>query len=379
MAKRKLASGYRERSDGRIESRFTIAGKRYSVYDDTLAGCKAKEAELREQIKNGSYVSNRNVTFHEYYEEWKKGRAGTVKGNTVLGIESRYKNHIKPVLGHRKMIEIEKREIVRLQQLLAEKQKASTVNTTIVQIKAIFNSAVEDGVLTKSPAAGVKLLRDTGKAASETYHRALTVDEQDAFVEEAKQEWLYELLVILLLTGLRIGEAAALLWSDVDYVNQVIHVTKTVSRTAEGSFMIGTPKSKTGIRDIPLTEPMKVILKSQKEKLKLVHGNVINISQGVFENFCGGVVYNASANKAITNTLKRLEKKGIYIEHFSAHALRDTFATRYIEYGGTPQTLKTILGHSSLAMTMDLYSHVLPNTKQEEMRKVSDAFKLITG
>lgn len=59
-----------------------------------------------------------------------------------------------------------------------------------------------------------------------------------------------------------------------------------------------------------------------------------------------------------------------YIEHFSAHALRDTFATRYIEQGGSPQVLKTILGHNSLAMTMDLYSHVLPNTKQKEMESV---------
>ena len=52
------------------------------------------------------------------------------------------------------------------------------------------------------------------------------------------------------------------------------------------------------------------------------------------------------------------------------HALRDTFATRFIEQGGRPQTLKTILGHSSLAMTMDLYSHVLPNTRQMEMDRV---------
>ena len=65
--------------------------------------------------------------------------------------------------------------------------------------------------------------------------------------------------------------------------------------------------------------------------------------------------------------LKRLEKAGKPIDHLSAHALRDTFATRYIESGGELQTLKTILGHSSLAMTADLYSHVLPNTKQQEM------------
>ena len=82
------------------------------------------------------------------------------------------------------------------------------------------------------------------------------------------------------------------------------------------------------------------------------------------------MVYNASVNKAISDTIKRMNADGKEIEHFSAHALRDTFATRYIEQGGSAQVLKTILGHSSLAMTMDLYSHVMPNTKQKEMDSI---------
>ena len=70
------------------------------------------------------------------------------------------------------------------------------------------------------------------------------------------------------------------------------------------------------------------------------------------------MVHNHAVNRAISDALARLEERGKPIEHFTAHALRDTFATRYIEQGGNPQTLKTILGHNSLAMTMDLYSHV---------------------
>jgi integrase len=62
-----------------------------------------------------------------------------------------------------------------------------------------------------------------------------------------------------------------------------------------------------------------------------------------------------------------LDEKGNHIDFFTCHCLRDTFATRFIEQGGNPQTLKTILGHSSLSMTMDLYSHVMPNTEQKEM------------
>ena len=58
------------------------------------------------------------------------------------------------------------------------------------------------------------------------------------------------------------------------------------------------------------------------------------------------------------------------IAPFTSHALRDTFATRYIEQGGHPQTLKTLLGHSSFSVTMDLYSQVLPNTRKEEMERI---------
>ena len=373
MAKRALAAGYRQRRDGKYESRFTINGKRYSVYAGTLKECKAKEAELREKIRDGLYVNNRNITLNQYYEEWKAARSGTVKGNTALNIECRYKNHIGPAMGHRKVADIEKREIVRLQKELAAKQKPSTVNITIVQLKSIFNSAVSDGIIARNPAAGVKPLKADAKAASETYHRALTEEEQRTFMEYVKKEWLYEVIALLLCTGMRVGEVTALTWNDIDYVNNVIHVTKTVSRTAAGKYTIGTPKSRTSIRDIPLNDTIRKVLKSQKEKQEYIHGNVTSLSRPVFENIYGGMVYNASINKAISDTLERIAKDGGDIEHFSAHALRDTFATRYIEQGGSPQVLKTILGHSSLSMTMDLYSHVLPNTKQKEMDSINIA------
>ena len=72
--------------------------------------------------------------------------------------------------------------------------------------------------------------------------------------------------------------------------------------------------------------------------------------------------------------MKKLKENGVVIDRFTCHAFRDTFATRYIEEGGSAQVLKTILGHSSLSMTMDLYSHVLPNMKQKEMDNIKIAF-----
>lgn len=369
----RLPVGYRQRNDGRIECRFTVNGKRYSCYADTVKECRERERELREAVENGLYTRNRNLTLDKYYKEWKNARKGTIKGNTALGNESRYKNHIGPALGRRKIVDIEKREIIQLQQKLAEKFEPSTVNGIIVQLKTILNDAVAEGIISKSPAVGVKMLK-VEKKATETYHRALTEEEQIAFMEYAKKEWLYELLALLLCTGMRIGEASALTWDDIDVFNNVIHVNKTVTRTADGKYTTGSPKSKTSVRDIPMNDTIKSVLKSQKQKQQRFYGNLSKFSQNVFENLYGGIVYNASVNKAISETIKRMDADGIDIEHFSAHALRDTFATRYIEQGGSAQVLKTILGHSSLAMTMDLYSHVMPNTKQKEMDSIKIAF-----
>ena len=375
----KKAMNVRVRDNGTLEYRFTVNGKRYSVYGITTKELKVKELELRESIRNGTYTKNRNVTLDQYYKEWLAGKQSYAKGNTLLGISNRYTKHIKPTLGKRKIADIEKREILALQKELLKTQKASSVNAIIIQLKDMLNSAVADDIITKNPAANIKAAKSETEKATETYHRALTETEQKMFIEEAKEEWLYELIAIMLCTGLRVGEATALRWNDIDYTNNVIHVTKTVTRTAAGSYTEGTPKSKTGIRDIPMNDIIKDILKSQKVKQTALLGNVLQISQRVFIGISGTMVYNAVVNSAITRTINRLEAKGHKIEHFSAHALRDTFATRYIEKGGTPQTLKTILGHSSLAMTMDIYAHVLPNTKQIEMNTIADAFKSISG
>ena len=72
--------------------------------------------------------------------------------------------------------------------------------------------------------------------------------------------------------------------------------------------------------------------------------------------------------------LENMENDGVKFPYFTLHTTRHTFATRCIESGMNPQVLKVILGHATLSMTMDLYSHVLPDTKAEQMAKVANAF-----
>ena len=374
----RLPSGMRKKKNGLFEKRFTINGKRYSAYGHSVKECGDNELELREKIKAGLYRSNKNVTLDTYFDEWEKSRIGIVKASSNKIVRSKYENHIKPFLGKMKIQKIEKRAIVQLQQELSKKLSAVTVNSVLIVLKSVLNGAVADEIIIKNPAMTVKPLRtDDRPKASETIHRALTREEQQAFLQEARFEWLYEFFCFSLCTGMRINEITALKWGDIDYINNVIHITKTLSWKQGGGIEETTPKSKTSRRDIPMNDTIKNILQMQKRKIAMVYGEayVKKLSNNIFLGSYGSkAIASATVGYSIDSVLKRLRQQDIEIEHFTHHAFRDTFATRYIEEGGSMQTLKSILGHSSLAMTADLYSHVLPETKQQEMKQIENAF-----
>lgn len=371
----RLAAGVRKRPDGTFEKRFTVDGKRYSAYGKTAKECEKRERELRQQIEAGLYVENRNLTLNQFYEEWKKSRIGVVKEQTAIVIDIAYRAYFQQGIGKKKIRDIEKREIVQLQQELAKKLKPTTVNLNITRLKTILAAAVEEGIVSKNPAASVKRLRtDECTKASESIHRALTREEQEAFLQEAEGEWLYSFFLFSLCTGMRVSEIGALKWGDIDYISNVIHVNKTLSRR-KGYYEVTSPKSSTSVRDIPMNEPIRAALKMQRENMLALFGrSALRMSESAFQGTQGKAIGSAAAKAAIARILKRLEKEGVHIEPFSHHAFRDTFATRYLEEGGNIQTLKTILGHASLAMTADLYAHVLPTTKQQEMDQIQGAF-----
>lgn len=368
----RLANGVRKRPDGLLEKRFMVEGKRYSVYGINNKEIEQKERELRKIIEAGSYTSNRKVTLDEYFEEWLVGKRNNTKSNTLKTYKAFYYKHISPVLGGKKIQKIERREVLKLQNEVSQKLSISTCNVVLKVLKIVLNEAVNDDIIVKNPASGIRSLKETGVKATESHHRALEEWEQEKFMEQVRTDFYYELIALLLTTGMRQGEAAALTWSDIDYKQNVIHITKTVTYDEDGKIKVGdTPKSDAGKRDIPMNDTIKEVLKAQKKKNAMLQSsNVMQFNNRIFSTVYGGIVNSLVINRTITNALKRLEEQGIHIEHFTAHALRDTFATRYIEQGGNMQTLKTIMGHGSLAMTMDLYSHVLPNTKQSEMNSI---------
>ncbi|MFG6369963.1 MAG: site-specific integrase [Lachnospiraceae bacterium] len=363
----RLGAGTRKRANGTLEKRFTVKGKRYSVYGKNAKEISQKEQEIRKKIEAGIYTDNRNMTLDKYFDEWLDRKRGSIKGNTLRWYTTCYKGHISPRIGDMKLQKIERRQVLAFQKELSKSNLSiRTCNNIMKILKIVLNDAIIDEVIPKNPAGGVKALKEINAKATETYHRALTEQEQKDFMQEMASDYYYEFVAFLLCTGMRFGEAAALTWEDIDYKQNVIHVTKTVTLNENNTRTTGSPKSEAGKRDIPLNDTIKSVLARQKKKQSLI----VQMEHRVFVSVYGKMVDNHVVNGAISNTLFKLQEKGKPIKHFTAHALRDTFATRYIEQGGNPQTLKTILGHSSLAITMDLYSHVLPNTKQKEMNNL---------
>ena len=367
----RLPQGVRKRKDGLLEKRFTVDNQRYSIYANTTKELQEKEQEVREQIKQGAYKKNCNITLDEYFINWIEQRQIETKGNSLRCYKSIYNNHISNRLGKCKIKDIEQRQIKDIQTEIAKKYSITTCNYIISVIKIILNDAVKDEIIIKNPANNVKNLKSikVEKKANESYHRALTQSEHDLFMRESKTSYYYELFSLAICTGMRFGELCALTWGDIDYKNNVIHVTETQTLDINNKVVNGSTKTKAGKRDIPLTPNAKQSLKSQKEKM----GNIYNIdfkNDPVFVSVRGKTIYNHVVNEEIERISERIRKQGYEMEHFTIHALRDTFATRYIEQGGNLKTLQKILGHNSLQMTADIYAHVLPDTIQNEMQKI---------
>ena len=176
---------------------------------------------------------------------------------------------------------------------------------------------------------------------------------------------------VMLRTGMRKGEMQGLKYSDIDKKQNVIHVRRTLKYIEGKGYFEDTPKTRTSTRDIPLTAAITEHIEAQR---KYWGFKVVRMDQYLFCNENGDPISRERIQGEIDRIIKRIKSDGYDFPRITSHVFRHTFATRAIEAGMPPQVLKTILGHSSLAMTMDLYSHVLPDTKADEMQKIANVF-----
>lgn len=301
------------------------------------------------------------MLFDEWFSLWlndyKKHR---VKIGTLETYKQYYKSLVLPVLGKTRLCDIRCSDVQHLFNNLAEKgYSLSTIKIVSVLVGGSLQRAVLNGMLKKNPASAAQLPRITPK----NHRTALTKEEQNLFSEYSRKSPLYGFFAVMLRTGLRNGELRGLRFSDIDDKNSLIHVRRTLKYFDGRGYFEDTPKTNSSIRDIPITPAVSEILKSQPQN-----------GQYVFSCKNGEPLGRDRVQSEMDKIVREIQNSGHPFEHITPHVLRHTFATRAIEAGMSPQVLKTILGHSSLSMTMDLYSHVMPETRASEMEKISSSF-----
>ena len=191
-------------------------------------------------------------------------------------------------------------------------------------------------------------------------------------MEQLESSCLRDFFSCVIMSGLRNGEARALRWKDIDFEKKKIRVAHTLVGDTQAVRHLDTPKTKSSKREIPMLSKEYDILVNLKES-----ADELNI--GSMDDFVFCLPDGTALTRfRVENELKRIEKRmkseGSEVGHISCHCLRHTFATRAIEGGMKPQVLKNILGHSSLAITMDLYAHVLGDEKEQEMNLLENIF-----
>ena len=369
----RLPQGFYKTEGGAVRYRFTIDGKRYSVTGQSVKDCREKEAQKRIEIQQATYRRGADLTCSEYFERWTEGRRGTVKDNT-LRIRQTLWNRIQAAeidkAGHKfgqlKLSEVETENVRQLQRVLSADLSTRTVNECISLLNGMYRTAIAERITDWNPCTAVRRLKRSEDPAAETIHRALTRAETAAFMAKAQERASYYLPLykFLLNTGCRVGEAGAIMESDISA--SAVQIRRTLTRTENGGYMIGSDtKTAAGVRQIPLTKEAAAAIRQQRRNRELLTG-VLQIGKPVFLSPRGTLLKSEGVNRDIRTIC---EKAGI--DYFSVHAFRDPFATRCIESGMQAKTLMDIMGHSDINMTFALYGHVMDSTKTEQLQAVS--------
>lgn len=369
----KRGENIHKRKDGRWESRVIIkdiAGnsKYYSLYGKTYKEVKDKKENF---IKENNYNLKKrpSITFGDVLAIWLENKFFRHKESTRLKYSNIINTHILPILG---ALDIKQIDDVVINQFLNSKKEAgrldgqgglsnSYVKTMAIIINSAMNYAAEKEMCLPMKASIQK------PSVAKTDIHVLTPEMQQKFEDLLQlNDSLTALGVLIALnTGLRIGELCALKWEDIDMAQRTIHVKHSVIRVLaqkdinahNTELVIGLPKTKTSIRDIPITTKLFTILaKAGKvsDSKFVVSDSVEFVSPRTFEYRFHQI----------------LAQYGIPDTNF--HTLRHTFATRCVEKNVDIKTLSEVLGHSNVGITLNTYVHPSFDVKRQQLEKLCE-------
>lgn len=392
-----LRKGESQRKDGNYDYRWTTRdGKRHSVYAKTLEELRAKEEEILRDKCDGIKTEARYVTINDVFEVWKQLKRG-LKDNTFQNYKYMYEQFVKPDFGNTRVSQLKKSDVKRFYNMLADERalKVSTIDSIHTVLHQVLDMAVDDAYLRNNPSDNVlKELKQAHNFDTEK-RKALTVAEQELFLDFLRRNhqynnW-YSIFAVMVGTGLRVGEVTGLRWCDIDFKENLIDVNHTLvyyNHAENGCyFNINTPKTKAGVRNVPMLEFVKQAF-IEERKYQMANGircsvKIDGYTDFIFVNRFGAAQHQGTLNKALRRiirdcndeVLERNEENPVLLPRFSCHTLRHTFTTRMCEAGVNIKVIQDALGHSDISTTLNIYADVTKELKKKEFEGLEAVFK----
>lgn len=297
------------------------------------------EVDIKNQVNTGTYIEETAKTLDEcatiYFE------VVAVQKMSASSIElekSHYKNHIKPVFGHRNITSIKPYEIQKLWTDKLETHATSTINRMHTIMNKIYKQFIKWEEIKHNPMENVDKPRVT-YAKTEVWNKK----EVRKFLLYAKEYQYYIVFINAIYTGMRIGEILALHWSDIDFENKVISVTESLNRKHKKRGPLKTESSK---RLVTLDEGHVNILRNHK-KLQNPKSEIVCASSN------GTYLDSGNVRRAMKAICEEANIKRIRVQD-----LRHTHATLLGEIASTPKIIQERLGHADSRITLERYTHV---------------------
>ena len=338
-------------------------GKRRRHFE-TVRGRKGdaqrRLTELLVSLDKGVYTPPGKLTLAEHLRNWLTGYVKTnCSERTLDGYEAIVENHVIPALGHILLKQLIPQAIQAYYGKACEKLSARTVHHQHRVLSEALKYAVRQGYLGRNPCELVDPPRPQKKAMG-----TLTPDELESLLETASDNQFYPVIYTAVSTGLRRAELLALRWRDIDFDSESILVSRTLHK-GHGMTEFKEPKTEHSRRRVSMTPKLTAFLKeyeAERESLFLHLGRLPRPDDLVFANVEGKPVDPGVLSHNFARIVKRAG-----LENVRFHDLRHTFASLMLLRGAKPKVISEALGHSSVAFTMDVYSHIIEGMQQDAM------------
>lgn len=327
-------------------------GSRKYFRGNTRAEAEAKRDETRRLMASGL-----NLTCSSRVDEWaatwlEEYKKGVVRETTYRNIYNILNLYVLPIIGDVKVRDVKPAHMRRVLKEISDKAE-STQRVVIRTAKEMFKVAMENDLILKNPCTSS--IKPSGRESRKVV--PLTREQSETLISAAKGSKLYLFVLLALYAGLRRSELLGLMWSDVDFVEGTVTPKRSV---VSGIGLTDTLKTEAAHRTIPL--PWSVMHELEWAKS---HSNSVYVIPGESGSYIG----DAEMQTAWDRITRRLDF------HVHPHLLRHTCVTRWFEMGLDIKEIQYLAGHSTAAVTMEIYTHYLEEERhQDTAEKIRAAY-----